>query len=212
MPGGCNFGVRPIDQHVKGFRAMGAEVTEGNFVHAAARGGRLSGANVYMDVVSVGATMNIMMAAVLADGHHHHRKRRQGATHRGSGQLPQLHGRRHQGCRNGFYPHQGRGAPQRRHLLHHPRPDRGGYLYGRCGRHRRTAADPQHHSQAHGLHLRQAHGNGRHGGGAGRHHAHPPQRAAAAGQRQDPPPTPASPRICSPRSRWRCVWPKAPVW
>ena len=68
MPGGCNFGVRPIDQHVKGFRAMGAEVTEGNFVHAAARGGRLSGANVYMDVVSVGATMNIMMAAVLADG------------------------------------------------------------------------------------------------------------------------------------------------
>ena len=36
MPGGCNFGVRPIDQHVKGFRAMGAEVTEGNFVHAAA--------------------------------------------------------------------------------------------------------------------------------------------------------------------------------
>ena len=68
MPGGCNFGVRPIDQHVKGFRAMGAEVTEGNFVHAAAKGGRLSGANVYMDVVSVGATMNIMMAAVLADG------------------------------------------------------------------------------------------------------------------------------------------------
>ena len=67
-PGGCDFGVRPIDQHVKGFRAMGAEVTEGNFVHAAARGGRLAGANVYMDVVSVGATMNIMMAAVLADG------------------------------------------------------------------------------------------------------------------------------------------------
>ena len=68
MPGGCNFGVRPIDQHVKGFRAMGAEVTEGNFVHAAARGGRLSGANVYLDVVSVGATMNIMMAAVMAEG------------------------------------------------------------------------------------------------------------------------------------------------
>ncbi len=68
MPGGCNFGVRPIDQHVKGFRAMGAEVTEGNLVHAAARGGRLSGANVYMDVVTVGATMNIMMAAALAEG------------------------------------------------------------------------------------------------------------------------------------------------
>ena len=68
MPGGCNFGVRPIDQHVKGFRAMGAEVTEGNLVQAVAKGGRLTGAPVYLDMVSVGATMNIMMAAVLAQG------------------------------------------------------------------------------------------------------------------------------------------------
>ena len=68
MPGGCNFGVRPIDQHVKGFRAMGAEVTEGNLVQAVAKGGRLTGAAVYLDMVSVGATMNIMMAAALADG------------------------------------------------------------------------------------------------------------------------------------------------
>ena len=68
MPGGCNFGVRPIDQHVKGFRAMGAEVTEGNLVQAVAKGGRLTGAAVYLDMVSVGATMNIMMAATLAEG------------------------------------------------------------------------------------------------------------------------------------------------
>ena len=68
MPGGCNFGVRPIDQHVKGFRAMGAEGTEGNLVQAVAKGGRLTGAPVYLDMVSVGATMNIMMAAALADG------------------------------------------------------------------------------------------------------------------------------------------------
>ena len=70
MPGGCNFGVRPIDQHVKGFKALGAEVTEGNYVHAAAKSasGRLQGANVYLDVVSVGATMNVMMAAALAEG------------------------------------------------------------------------------------------------------------------------------------------------
>ena len=68
MPGGCNFGVRPIDQHVKGFRAMGAEVTEGNLVQTVAKGGRLTGAPVYLDMVSVGATMNIMMAAALADG------------------------------------------------------------------------------------------------------------------------------------------------
>ena len=70
MPGGCNFGVRPIDQHVKGFKALGAEVTEGNYVHAVATApnGRLQGANVYLDVVSVGATMNVMMAAALAEG------------------------------------------------------------------------------------------------------------------------------------------------
>lgn len=69
MPGGCNFGVRPIDQHIKGFTAMGAEVSvEGGFIHASAKNKRLKGANIYLDVVSVGATMNIMMAAVLADG------------------------------------------------------------------------------------------------------------------------------------------------
>ena len=69
MPGGCNFGgVRPIDQHVKGFVAMGAEVREGDFICAKADGGRMKGANIYLDVVSVGATMNIMMAAVLAEG------------------------------------------------------------------------------------------------------------------------------------------------
>jgi len=68
MPGGCNFGVRPIDQHVKGFRLMGADVTEGGLIQAVAKDGRLKGANIYMDVVSVGATMNVMMAAVLAEG------------------------------------------------------------------------------------------------------------------------------------------------
>ena len=69
MPGGCNFGVRPIDQHIKGFTTMGAEVSvEGGFIHTAAKNGRLTGAPVYLDVVSVGATMYIMMAAALADG------------------------------------------------------------------------------------------------------------------------------------------------
>lgn len=68
MPGGCDFGVRPIDQHLKGFSAMGAEtVIEGGLIRSGAKGG-LRGANVYLDVVSVGATMNIMIAAVLAKG------------------------------------------------------------------------------------------------------------------------------------------------
>ena len=70
LPGGCNFGgVRPIDQHVKGFTAMGAEVSlEGGAIHAVVKDGRLRGETIYLDVVSVGATMNIMMAAVLAEG------------------------------------------------------------------------------------------------------------------------------------------------
>jgi len=70
MPGGCNFGgVRPIDQHIKGFTALGAKVVaEGGYVLAAADSGRLKGATVYLDVVSVGATMNIMMAAAMAEG------------------------------------------------------------------------------------------------------------------------------------------------
>ncbi|MGI6029854.1 MAG: UDP-N-acetylglucosamine 1-carboxyvinyltransferase [Candidatus Heteroscillospira sp.] len=69
MPGGCNFGVRPIDQHIKGMKAMGAEVEirEG-FVFAEAEGGRLKGARVYLDKVSVGATINIMIAAAMAEG------------------------------------------------------------------------------------------------------------------------------------------------
>ena len=68
LPGGCDFGVRPIDQHVKGFEALGATVEIKNgIIHADAPNG-LSGANVYFDVVSVGATINIMLAAARAAG------------------------------------------------------------------------------------------------------------------------------------------------
>ena len=69
MPGGCNFGVRPIDQHIKGMRALGAEINvRGGYVYADAKDGRLHGARIYLDKVSVGATMNIMIAGVLAEG------------------------------------------------------------------------------------------------------------------------------------------------
>jgi len=69
MPGGCDFGVRPIDQHIKGMTAMGASVEIGSgFVFAEAPGGRLHGGRVYLDKVSVGATINIMLAAALAKG------------------------------------------------------------------------------------------------------------------------------------------------
>lgn len=69
MPGGCNFGVRPIDQHIKGMLALGADVdVREGFVFANAVEGRLRGTRIFLDKVSVGATMNIILAAVLAQG------------------------------------------------------------------------------------------------------------------------------------------------
>lgn len=66
-PGGCDFGVRPIDQHIKGFEALGARATiETGMVNLSAD--RLIGSHIYLDVVSVGATINIMLAAVKAKG------------------------------------------------------------------------------------------------------------------------------------------------
>ncbi|PZE19386.1 UDP-N-acetylglucosamine 1-carboxyvinyltransferase [Paenibacillus xerothermodurans] len=68
LPGGCAIGTRPIDQHLKGFEAMGAEIVLGQgFIEARSKG-RLKGAKIYLDVASVGATENIMMAASLAKG------------------------------------------------------------------------------------------------------------------------------------------------
>lgn len=69
LPGGCDLGARPIDQHEKGFSAMGADVQlQNGFFHVEASHHTLKGAHVYLDVVSVGATMNIMLAASLASG------------------------------------------------------------------------------------------------------------------------------------------------
>ncbi len=69
LPGGCNFGVRPIDQHLKGFEALGCthSLDSGGMISVKAEGD-LRGANIYMDVVSVGATINIMLATVKARG------------------------------------------------------------------------------------------------------------------------------------------------
>ncbi|HIT71849.1 MAG TPA: UDP-N-acetylglucosamine 1-carboxyvinyltransferase [Candidatus Scatovivens faecipullorum] len=66
-PGGCNLGARPIDQHIKSFEALGAtvDVSNGNIT---AKAKKLKGTSIYMDVVSVGATINAMLAAVLAEG------------------------------------------------------------------------------------------------------------------------------------------------
>ena len=68
LPGGCNFGPRPIDQHIKGFEALGAvtDSSSGSVIADAENG--LHGCRIYLDIVSVGATMNIMIAATLASG------------------------------------------------------------------------------------------------------------------------------------------------
>lgn len=68
LPGGCNLGDRPIDQHTKAFKLLGANVDVQNGYVMAESVGRLTAAPIYFDVVSVGATMNAMLAAVLADG------------------------------------------------------------------------------------------------------------------------------------------------
>ena len=67
LPGGCNLGPRPMDQHIKGFEALGATIdaTQGNIT---AQAKKLKGNSIYMDVASVGATINIMLASVLAEG------------------------------------------------------------------------------------------------------------------------------------------------
>ena len=67
MPGGCKLGARPIDQHIKGFEILGADVTvEKGTIYAKAK--KLKGNSIYMDIVSVGATINVMLSAVLAEG------------------------------------------------------------------------------------------------------------------------------------------------
>ena len=67
LPGGCNLGARPIDQHIKGFEALGAkvEIAQGKIT---AKAKKLTGTSIYLDLVSVGATINIMLASVLAEG------------------------------------------------------------------------------------------------------------------------------------------------
>ncbi|MEI3267412.1 UDP-N-acetylglucosamine 1-carboxyvinyltransferase [Frisingicoccus sp.] len=67
LPGGCNIGSRPIDQHIKGFRALGAKVEINNSM-IVAKAEQLKARHIYLDVVSVGATINIMMAAAMAEG------------------------------------------------------------------------------------------------------------------------------------------------
>lgn len=122
MPGGCDFGVRPIDQHIKGFEALGANVTiDGGMINAKAD--LLLGSHIYFDVVSVGATINVMLAASQSQGPHHPGKCGQRTPHCGLGQLPQLHGGRYPGRWHRCHQNPWGGYPPRHYLFHHPGPD-----------------------------------------------------------------------------------------
>lgn len=68
LPGGCPLGPRPIDQHIKGFKALGAEIDESSTTSMKIEAKELKGAHIFLDMVSVGATINIMLAAVYATG------------------------------------------------------------------------------------------------------------------------------------------------
>ena len=68
LPGGCPLGPRPIDQHIKGFKALGAKIDESSSTSMKIEADKLTGANIFLDIVSVGATINIMLAAVRAEG------------------------------------------------------------------------------------------------------------------------------------------------
>lgn len=101
LPGGCAIGQRPIDQHLKGMSALGAKV---KFDHGGVTlSGRLRGAVIYLDMPSVGATENLLMAATLASGHDAHRKRGQGTGNRRSGGVSERDGRARE--RRGYIHH-----------------------------------------------------------------------------------------------------------
>ncbi len=186
LPGGCDLGGRPIDQHVKGFVSMGADVdVRSGLICAKVPGGRLAGGQVYLDMVSVGATMNIMLAAVLADGMTIIENAAKEPHIVDLANFLELHGGQHHGGGHRRHQDPGREAAPGRGLLHHPRPDRSRYLYGRRGRRRRGCAHSERHPQAPGLHHRQAGGDGGGGGGAGRRRPGPPRRPDQPHQSED---------------------------
>ena len=104
MPGGCNLGARPIDLHIKGFIALGAEVEVRNgFVVAHAPKQRLTGTHIYLDQASVGTTMNLILASAFASGTTIIENAAKEPPYCGFGQLYQRHGRQYHGRRNGHH-------------------------------------------------------------------------------------------------------------
>ncbi len=149
MPGGCNLGPRPIDQHLKVFSALGAEDSV-DYGMITVRAKELNGAHIFFDKVSVGATMNGMLSAVMAKGQTILENCAKEPPCGGSGKLPEYVRRRCARCRHRCHQGARRRADARLHLQHHPRPDRGRQLHGGCSGHRRRCAGEECYPQAFG--------------------------------------------------------------
>ena len=135
LPGGCQIGSRPVDQHIRGLQALGADVVvENGYIKASAK--RLKGARVVMDMVTVTGTENVMMAGHAGRGHHRHRKRCAGTGSGRSGQLPERDGRADRGRRHRDHDHPWRRASAWLPLRCAARPHRNRHLPDRRGDHR----------------------------------------------------------------------------
>ena len=157
LPGGCAIGNRPIDLHLKALEAIGAEIElAAGYVKATAPGGRLPGGRVTFPVVSVGATENALMAAVIAKGGTVHRKCRARARDRRSVQLPRRDGRVDRRHRHRNAGDRGPRPAARRDLPCDARSDRGGQLCLRGGDHRRIARSGRRRGERHARDARRA--------------------------------------------------------
>ena len=134
LPGGCNIGSRPIDQHLKGFRALGADV-DIEYGKIVAEAEELKGTHLYFDVVTVGATINVMMAAAMA---YDHGERSERATCCRCSELPEQHGSKYPWCRNRRDQDPWSEVPAQGRVLHHSGSDRSRNIYVcRCSNTRR---------------------------------------------------------------------------
>ena len=157
LPGGCNFASRPIDQHIKGFLALGADVDETEEYVALTPGQEgLHGGRISLDMASVGATVNIMLAATLLPGQTIIENAAKEPHIVDLANFLNTMGARITGA--GTDTVKIRGV-----LRHHPRPDRGGNLPGSGHGGGRQRAGAERDPQAHGVHHQQASGNGREG-------------------------------------------------
>ncbi len=197
LPGGCAIGNRPIDLHLKVLEALGATIElAAGYVRAIAPDGGLPGGRYSFPVVSVGATENALMAAVLCKGK---------STLHNAAREPEIvdlcnllvdMGAEIEGIGTSRHHHPRRPAPPRRDLPRHVRPDRGGLLCLRRGDHRRRSDAEGRENRRNGRHRPGAARRRGFGRAGRRRHSRRRQWRACGRSRCQPPPIPASPPTC----------------